>query len=144
MRQQGVCARGSGKVRAGQYNTFVGDLAEVLVYDHVLSASDRFTAGEYLAQKYALSIRTPAAPTSLTASAISDTQVSLTWIGDPSNNRGVTYDIERSTGAGAYSSVGTIIDGYSFIDGTATAGTSYSYEIIANSYAGTSSVQLQL
>jgi len=119
-------------------NLWTGDVVELIAYNHALSMVDRATAGIYLTQKYNLPITIPTAPTNVTAVAISPSQVSLTWQGGTSQTLGVTYTVERSTGGGAYSPVGATTDSYSFIDGSPSAGTAYSYVIVASTYAGSS------
>ena len=116
---------------------FTGDFAEIIIYDHVLSAAERETVGYYLNQRYGMIISAPTAPTNLTASTISDTQVSLTWQA-PLTAAGTTYSIERKTGTGAYVVLAAVDNGLSYLDSTAAAGTTYAYRVSAANLAGAS------
>ena len=54
-------------------------MAEVLIYNRVLSAAERDAVNSYLNSKYALVTNAPAGPTNLTASTVSPTQINLAW-----------------------------------------------------------------
>ena len=62
-----------------QSTYFAGDIAEVLIYNRALSGAERDAVNSYLNSKYAVVPNAPAAPTNLTASAVSPTQISLRW-----------------------------------------------------------------
>jgi len=117
-------------------NYFGGDIAEILIYQRTLSASERDLVGSYLSGKYAL-MPSPAAPSNLTAKAISSNQVSLAW-NAALTNTAVKFQVERRDGAGSYAVAGTADDGASFIDGAVAAGTTYTYRVKAINYAGES------
>jgi predicted phage tail protein len=81
----------------------------------------------------------PAAPTSLVATAESDTQINLTWTDNADNEAG--FKIERCTGAGCsnfaqIATVGANVKSYS--NTGLTASTSYSYRVRAYNAAGDS------
>ena len=79
----------------------------------------------------------PAAPSSLTASAPSPTQVSLNWLDNSTNETG--FLVERKTGAGTYAILTTVGAGVtSFTDAAAAAGTQYTYRVAATGTAGNS------
>ena len=116
---------------------FTGDIAEIIVYDHVLTAADRDSVGTFLQTKYALpGISAPSTPTSLAAIAISSTQANLTWAGTPSAD-GLTYTIERQAGAGSFTFVADVENTLGYFDTGLTAGTTYTYRIKSRNYAGT-------
>lgn len=75
----------------------------------------------------------PSAPSNLAANAISQNQINLTWSASTDNKAVSSYDIYRN-GAKVSSSLTP-----SFSDSGLTAGTSYSYYIIARDAAGNSS-----
>ena len=113
-----------------------GQVAEVLVYDRVLTAAEREAAGIYLQSKYQLpGIAVPSAPTSVAATAISANQVSVRWQPGTTTSAATTYTVERKTGAGAYAKVGETT-GLDYVDTGLTANTTYTYRIQARSYAG--------
>ncbi len=121
----------------GGASPFDGDVAEILVYDRVLTSAERDAVGQYLTSKYQLpGLSAPAAPTSLVATAISSTQVSLTWTISGSG-AGVTYSVERQLGAGAFSVIAEV-SGVGYFDTSLAAATSYGYRVRAKTYAGTS------
>ena len=119
----------------GQY--FQGTIDEVRVYNVALTAtqiqSDMITpigAGGGDTQP-------PTAPTNLTATAVSGSQINLSWTAS-TDNVGVTgYLIERCQGAGCnnFAQVGTTA-GTTYNDTGLTANTSYSYRVRATDAAG--------
>ncbi|HWA11396.1 MAG TPA: fibronectin type III domain-containing protein [Opitutaceae bacterium] len=120
---------------AGPYN-FSGDIAELIIYDHVLTAVERDSVGGYLYTKYGFTgIAVPAAPASLTATAVSPTQVNLVWT-DNSPTVGAVYTIERKTGAGAYSVIANVVGALGYFDSGLSANTAYTYRVLAHTYAG--------
>jgi chitodextrinase len=79
----------------------------------------------------------PTSPSSLSATAVSGTQINLAWTA-PTDNVGVTgYRVERCQGAGctSFAQIATPT-GTSYSNSGLTAGTSYSYRVRANDGAG--------
>ncbi|HZP59727.1 MAG TPA: fibronectin type III domain-containing protein, partial [Opitutaceae bacterium] len=113
---------------------FLGDIAEVIVYDHVLNDAERMTVGAYLGSKYKLYQPLPV-PTNLTATPLSPHQVSLQWTA-PARGDHVNYVVERSDGA--HSVQIAVPDSLSYIDSGLTPGTIYTYQVQAQGYAGVS------
>ena len=122
----------------GAANPFVGDVAEVLVFNRTLSANERLIVNNYLNLKYALVTNAPPAPTNLVASAISSNQISLTWnfnLGPSST----LFAIGRSTASnGVFAVIGQVANALSYVDTNLVAGTTYYYEVAAQNTAGTS------
>ena len=117
---------------------FNGEIAEVIVYNSVLTAAQRTTVGQYLEYKYNLpGISVPSNPTGLIAMPLSPTEVSLVW-SDATTTAGITYTIWRQTGSGGYVAVAQVNNALSYVDSGLTAGTSYSYEISSSTLAGSS------
>ena len=83
----------------------------------------------------------PNAPTSLTATAVSNSQVQLSWNASTTNDPGLTYNIFRSTTAGTEHSsvsdtnfstmIATGVTATSFTDVMLTPGTAYHYQVTA-------------
>ncbi len=78
---------------------------------------------------------TPAAPTNVAATAVSISQINLTWTAGDALATG--YLIERSTGGGAFTQVGSVTT-TSFSNTDLAEGTTYSYRVIATNASGTS------
>jgi carboxypeptidase T len=81
----------------------------------------------------------PAAPTSLTASAVSSSQINLTWTDGASAEQG--FKIERCTGAGCsdFAQIATVgANATNYSNTGLTASTSYSYRVRAYNAAGDS------
>ena len=79
----------------------------------------------------------PAAPTGLTATAVSGSQINLTWADTSSNESG--FKIERSTATAGWAQIGTTGANVASFSSTGLAGsTAYSYRVRATSTAGDS------
>ncbi|MHA6523509.1 peptidoglycan recognition protein family protein [Tessaracoccus sp. G1721] len=78
----------------------------------------------------------PAAPSSMTASAITKSQIKLTWIDNASNED--RYLIERCKGAACtnFAQITSIVPATSFTDGGLAARTTYRYRVRASNAAG--------
>ena len=116
---------------------FAGDIAEVMVFNKVLTTDERDGIGSYLNQKYCWLTNTPPVPIGLQAQAIATNEVSLSWSNGPDNNATV-YKIERKTGSGNYCQIVSVRDSTSYLDTNVVAGTTYTYRVKAWNYAGES------
>ena len=112
-----------------------GDAVEILIYDHALSDTDRLAVQAYLNNKYNGAF-VPPAPTSLTGSAETPTQIGLNWQGQS----GASIKVERKTGAGgSYSQIALVTTNTGvYNDSGLSPGTQYYYRIRANNFAGDS------
>ena len=80
---------------------------------------------------------TPTAPSGLTATAVSSSQINLTWT-DASNNE-TGFKIERSSGGSAFAQTATVGAGVTSYASTGlTGGTVYSYRVRASNDQGDS------
>ena len=108
-----------------------GDIAELILYNRVLSADEANAVGYYLANKYGVTATyvnpNPTAPENLRAIA-GDSEVSLTW----ATYLGATsYNVKRSlTPGGPYTLVGTAIE-TSYTDIPLVNGIPYYYVVSA-------------
>lgn len=133
---------GYAKYDTGGFNLadsyFAGDIAEVLVFNRGLTVDEKSAAESYLNHKYSLSNVVPTAPLNLTATALSLTQVGITWV----NMSPVLADvqIERKTDtAGIYSTIAQVGPGVTnFTDATLISGHMYFYRVRASNIAGKS------
>jgi hypothetical protein len=82
-------------------------------------------------------VATPSAPTSLTATAISGSEVSLSWNYSLGTNA-TQFAVERSTGRAGFSQVALVSQATSYIDAAASPSTTYTYQVQAVNYAGAS------
>ena len=97
-------------------------------------SSDDFYVGPIVEAAAADTIA-PSAPSGLTATPISATQIDLAWTAS-TDAVGVTgYKVERKTGAGSFSEVGTP-SGTAFADTTLVGSTAYTYRVRATDAAG--------
>lgn len=103
-------------------------------YDYRVQAADETSVSAF--SDVASVTYAPAAPTSLTATAVSGTRVDLAW----SNVAGETgYRVERLVSGGTWTQIGTTAgDVTSFQDTTTTAGKSYQYRVLASNAGGDS------
>ncbi len=112
-----------------QLTLTVTDAGDGNSYDHADWAAARLQS--------ASASQPPSAPTGVTATAVSPTQINVTW-NDVINESG--YRIERSTDGTTFSPVGaTGANVVSFADTSVSGSTLYSYRVIATSASGDSS-----
>jgi len=80
----------------------------------------------------------PAAPSSLTASGVSTTQINVSWVDNSNNETG--FKLERKTGSGGtYAQIATTAAGTTSYSNTGlTAGTTYYYRVRATNAVGDS------
>ena len=124
-----------------------GDIAE----DRMVTSTGSYSAtasvkpsGQWIMQMVAFrtppvgpDTQPPSTPGSLTATAVSSTQINLSWTAS-TDNVGVTgYLVERCQGAGcsSFGQVGTAPSA-TYSDNTVVSGTSYSYRVRATDAAG--------
>jgi hypothetical protein len=107
------------------------DIAEIMVFNRVLTDNQVNSLNQYLAGKYAI----PSLLTNLKVVPISSTQAVLSWQG-----RAAQVQIARETGtSGPFSIVGTVSGSVdSYIDQNLTPGGVYTYELIPE-YSNTGS-----
>jgi chitodextrinase len=134
-----------GTVPASQYNAtqnvnigrrgggyyFQGTIDEVRLYNRALSQAE-IQADMNTPVAAAPDTQPPSAPTSLTATAISTSQINLAWTASTDNVAVTSYLIERCAGAGCtnFAQI-TSVSGTTFSNTALSAGTSYSYQVRA-------------
>jgi alpha-tubulin suppressor-like RCC1 family protein len=116
--------------------SFTGDIAEMIVYNHVLTPAQRKTVINYLDQKYAL-VAAPATPANLQALALNPTEAIVTWT-VPITNAETDYQVWRNNGTGIWTLVATVPNGGTYIDTGLSDNVTYSYEVAAVNGVGTS------
>jgi chitodextrinase len=126
-----------GTAAYGEY--FLGRIDDVRIYSRVLSAAEIQTdmSTAVGGTPPPPDTQAPSAPSGLSATAVSSTQISLSWTA-ATDNVGVTnYLIERCIGAGCsnFSQIATT-GGTTFNNTTLLASTSYSYRVRATDAAG--------
>ena len=90
--------------------SLIGDIAEVLVYNRVLTDAERLQIGQYLTAKYAFpSVTVPIAPTDLAAVAVSSDTVDLSWTSLNPNMHTIAT-ISRETGSSGFVQVAQVGD----------------------------------
>ncbi|MCX6879076.1 MAG: Ig-like domain-containing protein [Verrucomicrobia bacterium] len=120
-----------GNSAAGNGQQLNGDIAELILYNRILTADEANLVGGYLSGKYALTTDYPpigaTAPWRVVATA-GDKEVFLSWHSFPA---ATGYKVKRSevTG-GPYTEVGTP-SGTTFTDGPLTNGRTYYYVVSA-------------
>jgi hypothetical protein len=121
---------------------FDGDIAEIMLFDRVLSTDERDAVGAYLNLKYNFLTNVPPTPDSLTATGVAPYQISLAWTNAAVTN-GLIFAIERKIGSGgSYAQIAAIPDTNPFLDSEALPGTNYFYRVRSrsiNGYSGYSS-----
>jgi chitodextrinase len=118
-----------------QNEHFNGDIAEVIVYDHVLSAAERAAVSAYVTSKYALSGGAPVITSPLTLTATANVALSPTYT-ITADNSPTSYD---ASGLPAGLSVDTTTG---VISGTPTTTGTTNVTLSAINAAGTGSATL--
>lgn len=79
----------------------------------------------------------PIAPSNLTGSVVSSSQINLSWTDNSTNETG--FNIERKTGTGIYAVVGTTATNVTLFNDTGlTPNTTYTYRVYSNNSVGNS------
>ena len=118
---------------------FNGDIAEVIVFDHVLTDAERETVQSYFALRYAL-----LAKPVLSGFAQSSTEANLSWPLNADGNPPTSATLERMDGDGNFQVIATISDASSYTDGGLTPGLDYTYrlKIATSAYSDNVTVRL--
>ena len=83
------------------------------------------------------SISTPSPPSNLKATAISSSQITLSWTDNSTNEKG--FKVERKIGAGSYAEIATVAANVTnYTDSGLAANTTYTYRVRAYNDAGNS------
>jgi fibronectin type 3 domain-containing protein len=120
-----ACNFDYGLLRLG--TSFDGDVAELIVYDRVLSEAERDNLTLRLYEKYDLADQEGQRPANLTASATGSHQIALSWDSVPGLD--VTYVIERRAGVADFEQIGTSAK-TAYFDGSVQPGIRYEYRVI--------------
>ena len=123
--------------RNSENQNFRGDIAEIIIYDHVLEPIDRQIVEYYLGGKYPVIAPLPAIPDGLSAIALSPTQVSLIWNYDLGNVT-TQFEVDRKTGEDDYTTIAIVTDATSYLDLDAAGGIGYTYRVRTINYSGQS------
>jgi hypothetical protein len=121
------------EVRRGQYSNQINHYNVLRTIEDVYKLPALANAASAATIDYVWTTSPPptiAAPTNLVATAISGTQINLTWTDNAVNETG--YKIERSTdGTNFYALAGTGVNGHSYSNTGLTAGKKYFYRVYA-------------
>ncbi len=123
-----------GDAAFGQY--FKGTIDEVRIYNRALAATE--IQADMTAQiTQSMDTQAPTAPTNLSATVISVSQINLSWTASADNVGVTNYLIERCAGASCtgFAQIATPAT-TTFNDSGLTASTSYSYRVRATDAAG--------
>ena len=124
-----------GDALYGQH--FSGRIDEVRIYGTALSASEIQTDMNTPIGTPGPDTQPPTAPTGLTATAVSPSQINLAWTASTDNVAVTGYRVERCQGAGCSNFVQVATPtATSFSDSGRAAATSYSYRVRAADAAG--------
>jgi hypothetical protein len=118
---------------------WAGDFLELIIYDRMLSATERESAGAHLTQRYGLpDLAVPLTPTGLRAVAVFPRGVAITW-----NARvdgvAVRFAVERQENGGPFQAIAVVANALGCIDANVQGGRTYAYRVRALTFAGSSS-----
>jgi len=125
----------SPQISRTAFSKFNGDIAEILVYDHVLTSAERLTVNTYFNAKYNISGVTLSTPTNLSAVAISAAQMNVSW-SDTLSASSIVYTIERRPVGGTFVQVGQVSNTLSYVDTGLAANTAYEYRVKSQDFIG--------
>src|SRR5205809_7484632 len=130
---------GTLQIGANSYagENFAGRIDEVRIYNRALTTAEIQTDMNTAVAPAPSDTQAPTAPGNLTATAVSGSQINLSWTAS-TDNVGVTgYPVERCQGAGCttFAAIGTAA-GTTYSDVGPAANTSYSYRVRATDAAG--------
>src|SRR5437773_2141072 len=130
---------GTLQIGADSYagENFAGRIDEVRIYNRALTAAEIQTDMNTAVAPATPDTQPPTAPGTLTATAVSGSQINLSWVASM-DNVGVTgYPVERCQGAGctSFAPIGTAA-GTTYSDAGLGANSSYSYRVRATDAAG--------
>jgi autotransporter-associated beta strand protein len=135
----------TGNVEANQIcqdravtGSWVGDIAEILIYDRALDETEEKAIGTYLSTKYQLVTTypvagVPAVPTDVAAIPISTGKITLNW--SPVFSA-ASYSVSYKTTAGGTEVVVPNITAPTYSISGLTNGTSYDFKVLAENAAG--------
>lgn len=115
---------------------FIGQVAEIMVFDATLTDTERQVVGATMLGRYGLATTLPPTPTNLVASAVSSNQINLTWT--DSADGVVSFRIERKLGSGGtYAEIANVSPfTTSYFDTGLATNTTYYYRVRASNLAG--------
>jgi hypothetical protein len=111
---------------------FDGDIAELIVFDRVLTGEERIAAGRYLNYKYNLLSNAPVVPAGLRVTGTAPDRAVVSWTN--SVDYGDSYFVERKLGAGGdYAYIGSDW-AQSMTDANSPGNSNYYYRVQARNY----------
>ncbi len=124
-----------GRRSGGLY--FNGTIDEVRIYDRALTQAEIQSDMNTPIGSAAADTQPPIAPSNLTAAAASPNQINLSWTASTDNDAVTGYRVERCQNAGCinFAEIATASD-TTFDDTGLTAGTDYTYRVLATDAAG--------
>lgn len=111
---------------------FDGDIAELIVFNRVLTGDERIAAGRYLNYKYNLLSNAPVVPAGLRVTGTAPDRAVISWTN--SVDYGDSYFVERKLGAGGdYAYIGSDW-AQSMTDANSPGNSNYYYRVQARNY----------
>ena len=117
---------------------FAGEVAELLLFNRVLSVDERLAVGSYLNGKYSIVTNTPTVPNAMLGTGVNSTQLTVSWTGVATNTS--TFKLERRDGTnGTYTALASTDGDQQYYLDTAPSTNIYYYRVKALNYLGESS-----
>jgi hypothetical protein len=126
----------SPSIGFGPVGAYTGDIAEIIVYDRVLTAAERDTLGQYLNARWQFAgSTTPSTPGSVAATPAGPARIKISW---GSVSGALYYEVERSVNSGAWVQVAAFVTAATYTDEVLPLGSNFQYRVRARNYSGVS------
>jgi probable HAF family extracellular repeat protein len=122
------------------YNSFGGDISEVMIFNRVLTVAEREEVNRYFNSKLHFCTNSPGQITNFHCNALSPGKLQLTW---KAVTNATSYLLEKSINSAAYTAIGVLAQTATNYVDNVQSDAEFTYRLSAQNYFGTNSIVLQ-